>query len=34
MIVKMHIFQEFLLDYEDFISGLSFVSYYNDFEQS
>ena len=34
MIVKMCIFQEFLLDNEDFVSGMSFVSFYNDFEQS
>ena len=34
MIVKMCIFQEFLLDHEDFVSGMSFVSFYNDFEQS
>ena len=31
MIVKMHIFREFLLDHEDFVSDMSF---YNDFEQS
>ena len=31
MIVKMCIFQEFLLDHEDFVTGMSF---YNDFEQS
>ena len=34
MIVKMHIFREFLLDHEDFVSGMSFVPFYNDFEQS
>ena len=34
MIVKMHIFREFLLDHEDFASGMSFVSFYNDFELS
>ena len=34
MIVKMHIFQEFLPDHEDFASGISFVSIYNDFDQS
>ena len=34
MIVKMHIFQEFLPDYEDFVSGMSFVSIYDNFEQS
>ena len=34
MIVKMHIFREFLPDQEDFVSGMSFVSIYNNFEQS
>ena len=34
MIVNMHIFREFLPDHEDFVSGMSFVSIYNDFEQS
>ena len=34
MIVKMYIFREFLPDHEDFVSGMSFVSIYNDFEQS
>ena len=34
MIMKMHIFREFLIDHEDFFSGMSFVSFYNDFEQS
>ena len=34
MIVKMRIFRECLLDHEDFASGISFVSCYNDFEQS
>ena len=34
MIVKMHIFREFLTDHEDFVSGMSFVSIYNNFEQS
>ena len=34
MIVKMRIFREFLLDHGDFVSGMSFVSIYNDFEQS
>ena len=34
MIMKMHIFQIFLLDHEDFVSGMSFVSFYNNFEQS
>ena len=34
MIVKMHSFREFLPDQEDFVSGMSFVSIYNNFEQS
>ena len=34
MIVKMHTFREFLPDHEDFISAMSFVSIYNNFEQS
>ena len=40
MIVKMHIFRECLPDHEDFVSGIislcsmSFVSIYNNFEQS
>ena len=34
IIVKMHIFREFLFDHEDFVSGMPFVSFYNDFEQS
>ena len=34
MIVKMHIFREFLPDHEDFVSSMSFVSIYYDFEQS
>ena len=35
MIVKMHIFRESLIpDHEDFVSGVSFVSIYNNFEQS
>ena len=34
MIVKMRIFREILLDHEEFVSGMSFVSFYNDFEQS
>ena len=33
MIVKMHSFQEILLGHGDFVSGMSFVSVYNDFEQ-
>ena len=34
MIVKMHIFQEFLPDHRDFVSGMLFVSIYINFEQS
>ena len=34
MIVKMHIFREFLPDHEDFVSGMSFAPIYNNFEQS
>ena len=34
MIMKMGTFQKVLLDHEDFVSGMSFVSFYNDFEQS
>ena len=34
MIVKMHIFREFLRGHEDFVSGMSFVAVYNNFEQS
>ena len=34
MIVKMPIFREFLPDHEDFVSGMSFVSIYKNFEQS
>ena len=34
MIVKMHIFREILPDHEDFVPGMSFVSIYNNFEQS
>ena len=34
MIVKMHIFREFLPDHEDFVLDISFVSFYNNFEQS
>ena len=33
MIVKMHIFENFYLNHEDFVSGMSFVSIYNNFEQ-
>ena len=31
MIAKKHIFRQ---DHEDFVSGMSFVSIYNNFEQS
>ena len=34
MIVKMHIFRKFLPGHEAFVSGMSFVSIYNNFEQS
>ena len=34
MIVKMYIFRKFLPGHEDFVSGMSFVSIYNNFEQS
>ena len=34
MIVKMHIFREFLPEHEDFVSSMLFVSIYNNFEQS
>ena len=34
MMVKKHIFREFLPDHEDFVSGMSFVSIQNNFEQS
>ena len=30
--MKMHSFREYLLDREDFVSGMSFVPFYNDFE--
>ena len=33
MIMKMHSFPKFLLDHEDFVSGMSFVSFCNTFEQ-
>ena len=32
MIIKMGTFQIFLLDHEDFVSGKSFVLFYNEFE--
>ena len=34
MIMKMHIFREFLPDHENLVSGMSFMSIYNNFEQS
>ena len=34
MILKMHIFQEFLPDHDNFVSGMSFLSIYNKFKQS
>ena len=34
MIEKMHIFRGSLPDHEDFVSGMSFVSIYKNFEQS
>ena len=34
MIMKIHTFLNFLLEHEDFESGKSFVSCYNDFDQS
>ena len=34
MVVKMHIFREFLPDHENFVSGMSVVSIYSNFEQS
>ena len=34
MIMKMLNFQNFLLDHKDIVSGMSFVSFNNDFEQS
>ena len=32
MFVKMHISREVSIDHEDFVSGMPFVSIYNDFE--
>ena len=32
MIVKKHIFREFLPDHDDFVLCMSFVSIYNNFE--
>ena len=34
MIMKMLYFRKFLLDSEDFVSSMSFVTFNNDFEQS
>ena len=34
MLMKMRIFFNVLLDHENFASSMSFVSFYNDFEQS
>ena len=34
MIMRMGNYQNFLLDHKDFVSGESFMSFYNDFEQS
>ena len=34
MIMKMDTFRKVLLDHEDFVSGMSFASFYNDFDQS
>ena len=34
MTLKMKIFREFLPDHEDFVSGMSFMSIYYNFEQS
>ena len=34
MIVKMYIFRKILPDHEEFVSGMSFLSIYNNFEQS
>ena len=34
MIMKVCTFRKFLLDHEDFVSGKSFVPFYNAFEQS
>ena len=33
MIMKMHSFRKILLDHEDYVSGMSLVSFCNDFEQ-
>ena len=32
MFMKMHSFRKFSLDHKDFVSGMSFVSFYNDLE--
>ena len=34
MIVKMQIFREVLPDHEDFVTDMSFMSIFNNFEQS
>ena len=34
MIAEMHSFQEYLPCHEDFVSGMTFVSIFNNFEQS
>ena len=34
MILEMHSFQKNLPGHEDFVSGMTFVSIYNKFEQS
>ena len=34
MIIKMHIFRKIKLDHEDFVTGMSFVSFYNELERS
>ena len=34
MIMKMHTFRKIVIDYEDFVSGMSSVSVYIDFKQS
>ena len=34
MIMKIETFRKILLEYEDFVLSMSFVSFCNDFEQS
>ena len=34
MIMKMHSFTKFLLDHEEYFSGMSLMSFCNDFEHS